>query len=191
LVVVAVPLLALVIGGGAVAGWMLMRSDPFADPAERYFANGGDSTLSGCALTLDEASSGDELVRTATRDSTRTDVVEGVRQLQGLPEEASTWGWREARRFLVAWYSVCDSHRDEVDAWRNDQPSTERTNACRIELRTLKTAVEAFRAATGHYPASQDQVVGEFLVSRVDSYDFEMVAGEPRYTASDPDCPDD
>lgn len=54
---------------------------------------------------------------------------------------------------------------------------------CALDLRTLKTAVEAYRVTEGLYPVSQDEVVGVFIDQPMATADFTSTRqGPPAYT---------
>lgn len=62
--------------------------------------------------------------------------------------------------------------------------------ACRTELRTLKTAAEAYRAETGSYPTSQGALVGNYLRSPSENYDFTSDGTTVTYRSTGTGCPE-
>ncbi len=48
--------------------------------------------------------------------------------------------------------------------------------ACRIELRTLQTAVEAYRAGTGDLPVSEEDPVSRYVEAPAERSDFTVAA---------------
>ncbi len=61
-------------------------------------------------------------------------------------------------------------------------------SACKIDKRTLQTAVQAFRANSGSYPANEAALVPGFLEDVSDKWDYTAPAnlqtGQPTYTAT-------
>ena len=62
------------------------------------------------------------------------------------------------------------------------------TNSCSIDLRSLKTAVEASRADTGNYPANEAALSPNYLEAQSSKYNYTLTAGAPVYTIQDARC---
>ena len=60
-------------------------------------------------------------------------------------------------------------------------------SACEIDERTVKTAVEAYRAQEGEYPANEAALVPGFLDEESTYTNYALAGGTPTYTAG-PDC---
>ena len=60
-------------------------------------------------------------------------------------------------------------------------------SACEIDERTVKTAVEAYRAQEGEYPATEATLVPGFLDEESTYTNYTLVGGVPNYTPG-PDC---
>lgn len=148
-------------GWAGLVAWAVTRSDPYRDAAEATFRADRAEALDSCAQILDNAASGEDLLRQFEDQwGDRAEITGLVRETDGIPEVASSWGWNEASEFIKATYDVCDEHRAEVEEWRASTPSPEDRSSCETELATVKTAIAAAEVT---FEMGEDAEPGEFL----------------------------